>query len=74
MTALRRYPRKSEYNDETMTDMHYVYGLSQENGLDASRRYAEMYPDIEYLPDLINDYENMVHSTKDRRIVVAIEK
>nr|CAH7725728.1 unnamed protein product [Callosobruchus chinensis] len=27
-----------------MVDMHYVYGLWQGNGLEASRRYAEMYP------------------------------
>lgn len=32
------------YTNEEMADMHYVYGLSQGNGLEASRRYAEMYP------------------------------
>ena len=31
------------YTNEEMADMHYVYGLSQGNGLEASRRYAEMY-------------------------------
>jgi len=32
------------YTNEEMADMHYVYGLSQGNGLEASRRYAELYP------------------------------
>nr|CAH7748166.1 unnamed protein product [Callosobruchus chinensis] len=32
------------YKNEETDDMHYVYDLSQGNGLDASRRYAEMYP------------------------------
>nr|CAH7743487.1 unnamed protein product [Callosobruchus chinensis] len=33
-----------EHTNEEMADMHYVYGLSQGNGLEASRSYAEMYP------------------------------
>lgn len=32
------------YTNEDIADMHYVYGLSQGNGLEASRRYAKMYP------------------------------
>nr|CAH7729457.1 unnamed protein product [Callosobruchus chinensis] len=62
-----------------MADMHYVYGLWQGNGLEASRRYAKMYPQWQHpsrriFPDFINDYENVLHSTKERRIVVAIKE
>nr|CAH7758594.1 unnamed protein product [Callosobruchus chinensis] len=68
-----------EYTNEKMADMHYVYGQSPGDGLEASRRYDEMYPQRQHpshriFPDFINDYENVVHSTKEPRIVVAIEK
>nr|CAH7765671.1 unnamed protein product [Callosobruchus chinensis] len=63
-----------EYTNGEMADMHYVYRLSQGNGIEASRRFAEIILYIEYFSDFINDYENVVHWTKERRIVVAIER
>lgn len=35
---------KMVYTSAEMTDMHFVYGLSNGNSLEASRKYAEMYP------------------------------
>lgn len=32
------------YSNAEMADMHFVYGLANGNSLEASRRYAEMYP------------------------------
>lgn len=32
------------YTNAELTDMHFVYGLCNGNSLEASRRYAEMYP------------------------------
>nr|CAH7731642.1 unnamed protein product [Callosobruchus chinensis] len=68
------------YTNEEMADTHYVYGPSQANGLEASRRYVMKcilngrILHTEYFPEFINDYENVVYSTKERRIGVAIEK
>lgn len=33
------------YSNAEMADMHFVYGLSNGNSLEACRRYAEMFPD-----------------------------
>ncbi|XP_074037280.1 histone-lysine N-methyltransferase SETMAR-like [Leptinotarsa decemlineata] len=41
------------YTNEEMADMHYVHGLSQGNGLEAFRRYAEMYTQRQH-PSLLH--------------------
>ncbi|KAG5889368.1 hypothetical protein JTB14_009161 [Gonioctena quinquepunctata] len=62
------------YTNEEMADMHYVLRSVAGNGLEASRRYAEMYPHgsilhIEYLLDFINDSREYGSFDKERRIV-----
>lgn len=61
------------YTNEEMADRHYVYGLSQGNGLEASRRYVEMYPERQHpshrifarLHQRLREYGSFTKRTQD---------